>query len=179
MCHGKSTHCWIFSGISAAIALLLAGCAGSGKPPLVLDGVGPIEGGHVGVRGSVRGFLQVFSATTPVNDGGIVYNVCTPYSIYTMDGRHFKGVVNHVGYDDQKPMTVEVPPGEYRVYAMARGFGQVEIPIVVESMQLTMVYLGEFGKPPTAIVEIPSAEAVRLPDGRVVGRRAKSAGVQK
>jgi hypothetical protein len=123
----------------------------------------------------VRGFLQVFSATVPVNDGGIVYNVHTPYSIYTMAGRHFKGVVNKVGYDDQKPMTVELPPGEYRVYAMARGFGQVEIPVVVESMQLTMVYLGEFGKPPTAIVEIPTTEAVRLPDGRVVGRRPKGA----
>ncbi len=156
-------------------AACLSSCAGRHQSQLVLEPVGPIEGGHIGRRGTARGFLQVFSATTPVNDGGIVYNVHTPYSIYTDEGRHFKGVANHVGPDDQKPMTVELPPGRYRVYALVQGFGQVEVPVVIDSMQLTLVYLGRWGRPPPAIGQLPAAEAVQLPDGRVVGRRAQSA----
>lgn len=159
--------------LGLALAGLLGGCAGQDVNQLTLDTVGPIEGGYIGRRGTARGFLQVFSATTPVNDGGIVYNVHTPYSIYTPEGRHFKGVVNHVGPDDQKPMTVELPPGRYQVYAQVQGFGQVKVPVVIDSMRLTLVYLGRWGRPPLPIAGIPSAEAVSLPDGRVVGRRAK------
>jgi len=156
-----------------ALAGWLGGCAGPNANRLTLDTVGPIDGGYIGRRGMARGFLQVYSATTPVNDGGIVYNLPTPYSIYTPEGKHFKGVVNNSGPGDQKPMTVELPPGRYQIFAMAPGFGQVKVPVQVDSLRLTLVYLDRWGRPPSAILGIPAAEAVRLPDDRVVGRQAK------
>jgi len=80
------------------------------------------------------------------------------------------GVQNHVGLEDQKPMTVPLPQGRYVVYARAEGYGRVTVPILIAASRTTVVFLEGKGLPEAP--ELPEAEVVRLPDGRPVGRRA-------
>ena len=121
-------------GIPSALALLAA-CATSHQA-LVLTPVGPISGGREGVFGG-EGFLRVHSATETHNSGGITFYPHTPYVVYHSDGRRVKGVQNHVGLQDQKPMTVPLPQGRYVVYAQAEGYGRVTVPIAIAASRTT------------------------------------------
>jgi hypothetical protein len=157
-------------------AVLVSGCA-TERPQLVLDPIGPISGGPLAFLGLSKGFLQVFSATYPMNSGGIVYQPHTSYSVYSFEGKHLWGVVNHVGQDDNRPMMIEIPPGFYFVYAISDRFGQVKVPVFVVGNKTTMVYLEGVGMPHAE--SLPESELVRLPDGRVAGRRAEDRETQK
>jgi hypothetical protein len=147
---------------------LLAACATS-QHSLVLSPVGPLSGGRTSVFGG-EGFLRVYTATTACDSGGITCYPHTPYVIYNAEGRRVQGVQNHVGLQDQKPMTVALPQGRYVVYAQAEGQGRVTVPIAIVASRITVVFLEGKGLPEAT--ELPEAEVVRLPDGRPVGRRA-------
>jgi hypothetical protein len=150
--------------------LLLDGCA-SNRQGLVLEPIGPVSGGRAGLfADGGDGYLRVHSATRQVNDGGIDYYPHTPYTVYSQEGRHVKGVQNHVGSDDQRPMTVPLPPGRYVVYALAEGWGRVTVPVTIVAGRLTVVFLAGKGLPEAP--ELPKAEVIWLPDGRAAGRRA-------
>ncbi len=157
----------------AAFVALVAGCA---SPRLVLDPIGPASGGHPGMSSEASGLLQVFSATEVNNDGGILYNVHTGYSIHAPDGKRVRSVMNRVGYTDQQPMTVLLPAGSYVVYALSERYGQVEAPVTIVANRLTAVYLESPGMQDTS--DVPESALVRLPDGRVAGRRADPAPVR-
>lgn len=148
------------------VAWALAGCARG--PALVLDPVGPTAGGRMSFSGRSVGYLEVYTATQTHYDGGIIYHSYTPYSVYSTNGARVKGVTNRVGPDDQRPMTVPLEAGSYRVHAQAEGYGMIEIPIRIVSSRLTEVHLERPGMP--QLGDIPEAEWVRLPDGRPVGR---------
>lgn len=150
--------------------LISAGCA-SAPPRLVLDPIGPVAGGRPDFLGLASGYLKVFTATRPVDSGGIIYQPHTSYSVYSPDGKRLKGVVNHVGDDDNNPMTVPIPPGSYFIYAQSDRFGQVKVPVLVVGNKTTIVYLEGAGMPHTE--ELAESQLVRLPDGRVAGRRAE------
>lgn len=152
----------------AALLVALCGCATS--RPLTLDPIGPASGARHGGAGSGNGYLRVYSATESNNDGGIPYELHTPYAVRTTAGQRVKGVMNHVGGNDQRPMTVPLPEGEYLIYAQSARFGQVKVPVTVVDGQLTSVHLSGGDLPEAA--GLPEADLVRLPDGRVAGRRA-------
>ncbi len=148
---------------------MAAGCATS-HPKLVTDPVGPITASNARFSGHPQGTLMVYTATEDVDDGGIMYYPHTPYSITTPDGKLVKAVRNHVGDTDQSPMTVPLNEGEFFVNAQAEGKGWVTVPVVISRGRLTMVNL-ELRKLPE-IESLPETERVRLPDGRIIGRRA-------
>src|ERR1700745_2726464 len=62
---------------------------------------------HVGAvhhrQDSVQGYLLVYSATDPFDDGETVFNAHSSYSVYTPDGKLFKNVENHISRSDEIP----------------------------------------------------------------------------
>jgi hypothetical protein len=154
--------------VAIAAVILLYGCVSDSRR-LVLDPIGPESGGRAGISGTGRGYLRVFSSTERRDDGGILYYPHTPYSIYTPAGEHVRGVANSSGYADQQPATVELPTGNYLVYAQSERFGQVKVPVQIVGSRLTVVHLEGTGMRFTG--NIPESELVRLPDGIVAGRR--------
>ena len=164
-----SVGCPAVGKVLACVLVLASGCA-SAPPRLTLDPIGPISGGRADFLGLSKGYLQVFSATRPVDSGGIIYQPHTSYSVYSAEGKRLWGVVNHVGEDDNRPMTIQIPPGFYIVYAESDRFGQVKVPVWVVGNKTTSVYLEGAGMPHAEAV--PESQLVRLPDGRVAGRRA-------
>lgn len=158
-------------GLLLLVLVMLAGCAGAPpETPVVLDPVGHRVAGPSRGR---QGFLRVYTATTDEASGEIGYQVHTPYWVYNEQGRKVKSVQNHVGVTDQRPMTALLPPGTYRVYARADGFGLVTVPVVISAGMLTEVHLQYRGMEVPA--GVPDEDVVRLPGGRVAGYRAKGA----
>jgi len=152
-------------------AALLCGCA-SGQRNLVLEPVGPSE-----IRAAApatTGTLVVFSAfdvhAPNVGDFRDVQSH-SDYKIYSDDGKLLQVVHNHPRRLDEEPAHVELPPGRYRVVANSNGYGVVTVPVVVKADQATTVHL-EGG---TWSNEANKKNAVRLPDGEVVGYRASAA----
>ena len=162
---------YILALLPVGVIVFASGCATSAPPRLTLDPIGPMSGGRLDFPGLSKGFLQVYSATHPVDSGGIIYQPHTSYSVYSIEGKRLWGVINHVGQDDNRPMTIQIPPGFYFVYAESDRFGQVKVPVFVVGNKTTLVYLEGAGMPHAD--GIPESQLVRLPDGRVAGRRAE------
>jgi hypothetical protein len=71
----------------------------------------------------------------------------------------------------QTPMTVSLPPGEYKVKARATNSGLVDVPVIVKENKTTIVDLDGTILPqhkPTG-----AGQWVRLPDGQVIGMRSE------
>ncbi len=148
---------------------LLSGCLSAPTSRLVTAPVGPIGGANRMNISSGPGELIVFTQTEDINDGGISYSRHTPYSIENETGQTVKEVTNRAGSTDQTPTTVSIASGSYVVRARADGFGLVAVPIQVAPNQLTAVYLDRTTRPKG--LSIPEGQEVRLPDGRLVGRK--------
>ena len=151
----------------AAAASLLAGCSST---PLVLDPVGPPP---PGATASLReGYLKVYTAVETHPDGDSTYYYPhTGYQVYAPDGKRFKWVENHVGPNDESPMVVKLPAGNFTVSAQADGFGWVTVPVVIKRGKLTEVNLETWGRKKTPVTN--EAAVVQLPNGYVVGWRAE------
>lgn len=158
------------AGFLVAVLLLLAGGCSGTQPELQLDPVGPLTGAPGKLAGQGEGYLKVYTSTAQVNDGGVLSLKHSPYVVYGEDGAKVRSVANSVGPNDQKPMTVGLPPGNYVVHASAEGYGRVKVPVTVAASRLTEVHL-EFTDLPEKAKLAPT-DRVLLPDGRVVGRRA-------
>jgi hypothetical protein len=117
----------------------------------------------------MQGALIVYSATRVSEYAQSEYPVHTPYAIYTQAKQVVKEVENTAGSFNQDPEQVSLPPGQYRVKALAVGIGEVIVPVVIEEGETTVVDLDG-----TAARQEQSSKTnwVRLPDGHVVGRRA-------
>lgn len=151
------------------LGLLATACGVTSLPStgIVLEPIGPRGPGP---RPAPTGYLRVYTATRSVQSGRIPYEVHTAYTVFDETGRQARSVVNHVGDTDQAPMTVSLPPGEYRVLAEAAGYGRVTAPVVIEAGRLTEVYLTRNGMPEWDAAT--GAALVRLPQGPVAGIRA-------
>ena len=154
-----------------AIGALLSGCA-SDRNRLVLDPVGPRSLQTPAVN-SKNGTLVVYSAY----DAGANFNARDPYrpihsdyKIFSLDGSLLRAVHNDSGTILQDPAPVELPAGKYRVVANANGYGRVTIPVVIEAHQTTVLHLEGGGSWPNE-AEFNQTNAVRLPDGQIVGWR--------
>jgi hypothetical protein len=90
---------------------------------------------------SKQGYLKVYSASDEVKDGDTRYFPHTPYVIYTIDGKLFKNVKNHLSEDDEIPELVALPVGSYRVVARSLRGGYVRILVVIKEQQETVLDL--------------------------------------
>ena len=89
--------------------------------------------------GSPQGYLVVFSATDPFDDGGVPYYAHSAYSIYTADGKFFKQVENHISLSDELPSLVTLPTGSYTIEVRSERHGYVRMPIVITEGRRTVV----------------------------------------
>ena len=172
---------------TAGILVGIAVCA-SAPRVAVQEPVGPCH--RVASPAATDSVLVVYSARRPAdvdlnvqellwnNDFGqneFMYEPAhTDYTIYTSDGQVFKRVSNASGRNDGIPASVSLPAGIYTVEAEAERQGTltmtVQIPVVVEAGQTTMVHLEPTWERRAALKE--AGNWVRLFDGRVIGCRA-------
>ena len=164
-----SIFCMLASGA------FLSGCA-SERNGLVLDPVGPPPGQTFTTSSSTKGILVVFSAF----DVGANWTARDPrrpvysnYKIFSPDRTLLQVVHNDSGTMLQDAVPVELPTGKYRVVASANGYGRITIPVVIAAHQTTVLHLEGGGSWPTES-EFNQTNAVRLPDGEVIGWRAVS-----
>lgn len=138
-----STPC--FKTILSIIPLGLCFCAlsaaeGGDRDPLFSGAVRP----GLDYRTELsQGYLTVYSATDRFDDGGVPYYPHSSYSIYTIDGKLFKKVENHISSSDETPELVTLPVGSYVVEARSENEGSLRIHVVVGGGVRTVVNLDE------------------------------------
>ena len=92
---------------------------------------------------SAQGYLLVYSATDPVDDGDLVFNVHSSYSIYTPDGKLFDNVENHISRSDEIPELVSLPVGSYIVRVRSSNDGYIGLRVVIKPGRRTTLALDE------------------------------------
>jgi hypothetical protein len=92
--------------------------------------------------GSAEGYLLVYSATDKFNDGDLIFNAHSSYSVYTSDGHLFKNIENHMSRSDEIPEVVTLPVGSYLIEARSEKDGYVRVGVVIKVGQRTIVDLG-------------------------------------
>jgi len=153
-----------------AFALIVSGCV-SERNHLVLDPVGPV---HASVpKKSGEGFLIVYSA---YDVGAHFYSSrfdereFSDYSIFDANGKLLNKVHNSTDSLIEEPATVSLSPGQYKVIAMANGYGEVTVPVTIEKDRQTVLHLEGGGTAPE-FAGADLGQTVRLPDGQIVGYR--------
>jgi hypothetical protein len=119
------------------LALLLAALTGwpcIGGPMPVWPTVGPSEPAHVG-------YLVVYTATEPFNDGDLMYYTHTDYELYSPRGVFLKKVRNSIVKGDETPERVSLAPGRYLVEAQSETDGIVRVPVIIADGRTTVVNL--------------------------------------
>jgi hypothetical protein len=132
------------SYLKAAVLLIqLITCFGS---PTVAQAGGKVSsiGRPVGPELDYRtelpqGYLIVYSATDPFDDGEVLYYAHSAYAIYTADGRLFKHVENHISLSDEVPSLVTLPTGSYTIEARSESHRYVRVPIAITAGRRTVV----------------------------------------
>src|SRR5690349_9177397 len=145
------------------LLVFLAACAPEPKQS-VLQPVGP--GPQTAANPENDGFLVVYSAWSNFVDQGSTGHH-SRYWVTPDDSRTTKEVINHVDRFDEGPIRLPLPPGSYHVRARSAHFGRVNVAVMIQRRQTTFVYLDGAPHP-----EAPSAQqrdAVKLPDGEIVG----------
>jgi hypothetical protein len=120
-----------------AITLLLLGIAGCrclAEPMPVYPTVGPAEPENVG-------FLVVYSATEPYEDGELMFYTHTDYDLYSSRGVFLKRIRNSIVKGDETPEKVPLPPGHYLVQAESETDGIVRVPVIIAYGRTTIVNL--------------------------------------
>jgi hypothetical protein len=153
----------------SGIGLLLAGCI-TANHGMVLEGVGPDPNSAPNMV-ATSGTLLVYSAYEVNAD----FNIRDPhrpqytdYQILTTDGKLHQRVHNSTETILQRPRLIDLPVGTYCVIAEANGFGSVTVPVTIQAGKDTILHLegGDRWPNPQAFNQ---SNAVRLPDGQVVG----------
>lgn len=122
------------------------------------------------------GYLKVYTATEDHNDGHIHYYPHTGYTVYSEDGKTVVTKVrNAIGIHDEDPSLVQLP-GKYVVLGEVENGGMVKVAVVIQPGQLTKVDLGSDWKQRTLAGN--AADWVRLPNGQIVGWRARATASQ-
>jgi hypothetical protein len=162
-----------FNLMLVVAGVVLSGCA-TDKNGLVLDTAGPAPD-QSSVANSTNGTLVVYSAFKRNAD----FDSRAPnspeysdYKIFTDDGKLLQRVHNNSGTILQGTVPVELSPGKYHIMAHANGYGRyVVIPVVIAAGQTTILHLegGGFWPDESAFNK---TNAVRLPDGLVIGWKA-------
>ena len=88
-----------------------------------------------------QGYLTVYSATDRSEDGGLLYYAHSSYAIYTIDGRLFKRVENHLSATDETSEMVSLLIGSYIVEARSEKDGYVRSPVTINEGRGTILDL--------------------------------------
>jgi hypothetical protein len=88
-----------------------------------------------------QGYLKVYSATDPFDDGGLLYYAHSSYTIYTINGKLFKRVENHISHGDELPELVSLPVGSYIVEARSEKDGYIRRPVTMKEGRRTILDL--------------------------------------
>ncbi len=152
------------------VVVLVAGCAN--RRPVVVDEVGPapVPWAPAGTNGT----LVVYSAFDPnahFNDLPYTQRY-TNYKILSARGKLLQMVDNNEGGLPVTPQEIVLPAGEYRVIAEANAYSMVTVPVLIRPNQLTAVHLESCASWPNKAILVGS-NAVYLPDGEIVGWRAR------
>lgn len=144
------------------------------QPALVLQTVGPsaaaVPLGQLNSNG--EGFLKVFSATETRHLGNeSKYHPHTDYTIFNTNGSVFRWVENSLDPSDEAAALVYLPAGFYRIQAQDNSYGRVIVPVLIEPWRTTKVYLESHAVESSERLNL--SNSVCLPDGRMVGWRAK------
>lgn len=151
--------------LGASLGLLLAGCAA----PVALPPVGPYLYGRETTAD--EGGLVVFSRMHGCSEGNNpTWYQHSDYNIYDLQGKLVKHVGNAIGRYEQAPLEVALQPGIYLVRSRANDYLRVEVPVLVERGRTTRIHLDGDWKYPAGT---QMRELVSLPDGNLVGWRAK------
>lgn len=140
-----------------------------------MDTVGPVQATAV-PESSTTGTLVVYSAYE-VNADFNSRNPNVPeysdYKILDTDGKLIQRVHNVTDDSIQGPMPVELPAGKYNIVAHSNGYGYVTIPVIIGTRQNTILHLEGDGSWSDESA-FNQTNAVRLPDGQIVGWKAAS-----
>ena len=154
--------------IGGMLVLLAASCASPPKQAIV-EPIGPVPVASSSTDNS--GYLVVYSAWSNFVDQGSTGHH-SRYTVTADDGSLSREVINHIDRFDEGPIQLPLAPGAYHVKARSAHFGRVNVPVVVQPHQTTVVYLDGKRHP-----EAPPAQqtsAVKLPDGEIIGWAATS-----
>jgi len=121
------------SVLGLLLLMLTIGPASAGPMP-TLPLVGPSEPEHVG-------FLVVYTATEPFNDGDLMYYTHTDYELYSARGAFLKKIRNSIVKGDETPERVPLAPGRYLVEAQSENEGIVRVPVIIADGRTTVVNL--------------------------------------
>jgi len=88
-----------------------------------------------------QGYLTVYSATDQFNDGDVLYYAHSSYSIYTIDGKFFKNVENHISRSDEIPEVVTLPVGSYTLEVRSEKEGYLRVHVVITTGVRTVLDL--------------------------------------
>ncbi len=160
--------------IIVAGATLLVGCAGM-RNDLVLDTAGPAPGQTMAAN-SGPGTLTVYSANkvnADFNNPDPNYREHSDYKILNSDGKLTRRVHNVTSDISEGPVTVELPAGKYFVVVRSNGYGTVTVPVIILPGENTVLHLDGFDTWPDES-QFNQTNAVRLPDGEVVGWKSTS-----
>jgi hypothetical protein len=161
--------------VGAALLALASGCT-SRPDQLVLDPVGPSQP-PTPAPANPTGSLIVYSGFDPFLRGisDLKRQRLSDYRIFSPDGKLIAKVKNSSDTLWDGPTEVPLPAGNYRVEALANGYGTVSVPVVIAVGRTTTLHLEAGAEWPRGARPTESA-SVRLPDGRVVGWQASGAG---
>jgi hypothetical protein len=110
------------------------------KSALSLGLVRPTQ--HLEYRAELpQGYLKVYSATDPFDDGGLLYYAHSSYAIYTINGKLFKRVENHMSRSDEVPEMVSLPVGSYIVEARSEKDGYIHRFVTIKEERRTILDL--------------------------------------
>src|SRR5437870_545117 len=158
-----------------ALAVFIAACVAP-RPIAVVTPVGPAP--FERARETPEGELTVYSSWDigmSADSEGTSHH--SGYRIYSAYGKQLKYVNNWVGTFIEDPAVVSLPPGRYGVLARAAASGMVTVPVAIEAGKTTSVHLD--GSRLANGRQTSESDLVRLPDGRIVGWRAKENGEVK
>lgn len=152
--------------------LLFAAACAPAQPWLVTDTIGPLPSP---AAARPTGSLIVYTETERPGADPTDYAPHSDYRLYSMDGSLLRWVTNRNAPMGRAPATVELPIGHYKVVAAAPGAGLLNIPVVINQSQTTLVDLiNEVFPPPSKQgPDLDTGHWVRLPSGQIIGSKAE------
>src|ERR1039457_4479679 len=163
--------CRNFASALAGLTGLLLFTSCATNPPTLSGTVGPKSAAAHSAGGT--GYLMVYSDTQEIHlDNVITYHIHTSYNIETPNGQTVQWVPNHTGDMDEAAQLVPLPSGNYQVLAESTDYGQVRVPVVIQSGQTTKVHLEGKGSWNPKKSSAGSTHLVCFPEGEIVGWQA-------
>lgn len=156
------------------VAAFLVGCASAGNK-LALGTIGPVPGQNsIANSSATNGTLVVYSGykvNADFNSRDPYRPEYSDYKIFAADGKFLQLVHNNSGTMLANVLPVALSAGRYFVVARANSYGIISVPVVIEAGRSTILHLETDSEWPDSSV-FNQTNAVRLPDGRVVGWNA-------